>query len=77
MPRLKKGTSVPADYEEAISRERKCKTETTEQGIRGRHNADNLYGAQVQVLFKWNFYYRQSETTHIIFKYEPKNCPRV
>lgn len=35
MPRLKKGTSVPADYEEAISRERKCKTETTEQGIRG------------------------------------------
>lgn len=37
---IEEGTNVPADYEEAISRERKCKTETTEQEIRGRHNAD-------------------------------------
>ena len=32
---IEEGTSIPADYEEAISRERKCKTETTEQEIRG------------------------------------------
>lgn len=27
---IEEGTNVLADYEEAISRERKCKTETTE-----------------------------------------------
>lgn len=37
---IEEGTSVPADYEEAISRERECKTETTEQEIRGCRTAD-------------------------------------